>query len=98
MQRFAEEGPTAEELADAKTYLTGSYALRFDSNTKIAGQLLAIQEDKLGIDYVNRRNALIEALTLEQVKAQAKRITKPDKLIITIVGRPVGIKPTGDQG
>jgi zinc protease len=98
MQHFAEEGPTADELADAKTYLTGSYALRFDTNTKIAGQLLAIQEDDLGIDYVNRRNALIEAVTLDEVKAEAKRITRPDKLIITIVGRPVGIKATGDQG
>jgi zinc protease len=98
MRRFAEEGPTAEELADAKTYLTGSYALRFDGNTKIAGQLLGIQEDDLGIDYVNRRNTLIEAVTLDQVKAQARRITLPDKLIITIVGRPVGIKATGTQG
>jgi zinc protease len=98
MARFAAEGPTAEELADAKTYLTGSYALRFDSNTKIAGQLLGIQEDGLGIDYVNRRNALIEAVTLDQVKAEARRLTLPDKLIITIVGRPVGVKATGDQG
>jgi zinc protease len=98
MRRFAQEGPTAEELADAKTYLTGSYALRFDSNTKIARELLGIQEDGLGIDYVNRRNALVEAMSLDEVKAQARRITRPDKLIITIVGRPVGIKATGDQG
>ena len=97
-QRYADQGPTAEELADAKTYLTGSYALRFDSNTSIAAQLVGIQEDDLGIDYVNRRNSLIEAVTLDQVKAQAKRITHPDKLIITIVGRPAGIKATPKQG
>jgi zinc protease len=98
MRRFAEEGPTAEELAEAKTYLTGSYALRFDTNTKIAGQLLGIQEDNLGIDYVNRRNGLIEAVTLDQVKAQARRLIHPDKLIITIVGRPAGIKASAKQG
>jgi zinc protease len=98
MRRYAEEGPTAEELNDAKTYLTGSYALRFDTNRKIASQLIGIQEDDLGIDYVNRRNGLIEAVTLDQVKAQARRLTLPDKLIITIVGRPAGIKATGDQG
>ena len=91
MKKFGEEGPTAEELAETKTYLTGSYALRFDSNSKIANQLLAIQQDNLGIDYVNKRNGLIEAVTLDQAKAQAKRISEPDKLIVTVVGKPEGI-------
>ena len=96
MKRFAEEGPTAQELADVKTYLTGSYALRFDSNAKIAQQLLGLQEQNLGIDYVNKRNGLIEAVTLEQAKAQAKRLTRPDDLIVTIVGRPEGIKTSSN--
>ena len=98
MKKFADEGPTAAELADAKTYLTGSYALRFDSNTKLAGQLLGIQQTNLGIDYVNRRNGLIEAVTLDEVKAQAKRITLPGQLTTIVVGRPAGIKPSGNQG
>ncbi len=98
MQRYASEGPTAQELADAKTYLTGSYALRFDSNSKIASQLLGIQQDHLGVDYVNRRNGLIDAVTLEQVKDQARRLVRPDDMIITIVGRPVGITGSGSSG
>jgi zinc protease len=97
MKKFAEEGPTPAELAETKTYLTGSYALRFDSNAKIANQLLAIQQDNLGIDYVNRRNGLIEAVTLEQVKAQAKRISQPDRLIVTVVGKPEGIATSSAQ-
>lgn len=91
LKRMAEEGPTAAELAEAKTYLTGSYALRFDSNAKIAGQLLGIQQQSLGIDYIARRNALVEAVTLEQVKVQAKRLLDADSLIVTIVGRPEGL-------
>lgn len=98
LKRMAETGPTAEELADAKTYLTGSYGLRFDSNTKIAGQLLGIQEDDLGIDYVNRRNAMIEAVTQDQAAAQARRLIHPDSLRITIVGRPEGVKTEGGSG
>jgi zinc protease len=98
MRRFAEEGPTAAELEEAKTYLTGSYALRFDSNSKIAGQLLSIQEENLGIDYVTKRNDLVNAVTLEDVKAQAKRIIAPGKLIITIVGRPQGVSATANEG
>jgi zinc protease len=91
MKKFAEEGPSASELADTKTYLTGSYALRFDSNSKIASQLLAIQQDNLGIDYINRRNGMIDAVTLDQAKVQAKRISEPGKLIVTVVGKPDGI-------
>jgi len=93
MKRFAEEGPTQRELDEAKTYLTGSYALRFDSNTKIASQLLAIQQDNLGIDYINKRNGMIDAVTLDQLKAQAKRLIDPEKMIVTVVGRPKGLGP-----
>ncbi|MFZ5673312.1 MAG: M16 family metallopeptidase [Pseudomonadota bacterium] len=96
MKKFADEGPTAAELAETKTYLTGSYALRFDSNAKIASQLLAIQQDNLGIDYINRRNGMIEAVTLDEAKAQAKSISNPDKLIVTVVGKPVGIAPSAN--
>jgi zinc protease len=98
IKRFSEEGPSGQELADAKTYLIGSYALRFDSNTKIAGQLLGLQQDNLGIDYINTRNSKIEAVTLEQVKEQARRLLHADKLTITIVGKPVGVAASGTSG
>jgi zinc protease len=90
-RRMAEEGPTASELAEAKTYLAGSYALRFDGNATTASQLLGIQQDNLGLDYIATRNARVEAVTLEQVKAQAKRLLHGDKLIVTVVGRPEGL-------
>jgi zinc protease len=98
LRTMADEGPSQAELDDMKTYLTGSYALRFDSNNKIASQLLGIQQQNLGIDYVNKRNSLVEALTLDDVKAQAKRLIHADRLITTIVGRPVGVKSTGSGG
>jgi zinc protease len=91
LAKMAAEGPTAAELEEAKTYLTGSYALRFSSNAAIARQLLGLQQQDLGIDYVEKRNALVEAVTLEQVKAQAKRLLHPDRLIVTVVGRPEGL-------
>jgi zinc protease len=92
LKRFATEGPTPRELQDAKTYLTGSYALRFDSNQKIADQLLSIREQELGIDYVEKRNSLIEAVTLEDVKRVAKRLIDADTLVFTVVGKPEGLK------
>ncbi len=91
LQRMATGGPTEEELKNAKTYLTGSYALRFDSSSKIAGQLLGIQLEGLGIDYPVKRNGLIEAVTIEDIKRVADRLLKPGNLIVTIVGRPEGV-------
>ncbi len=89
---FAETGPTQAQLDEAKTFLTGSYGLRFSSNSAIATQLLGIQQENLGIDYVERRNALVEAVTLDQVKEQARRLLHPDRLIVTVVGKPEGLK------
>ena len=98
LKKLADEGPTQAELDDVKTFLTGSYALRFDTNDKIAGQLLGILEEDLGIDYINKRNAMVEAITLDQVKAQAKRLLHSEHLIVTVVGKPDGLKSTGTGG
>ena len=84
----AENGPTEKEVENAKRYLTGSYALRFDTSPKIASQLLWIQVEGLGIDYIKKRNSLIEAVSLEDLKRVAKRLLKPEDLLITIVGKP----------
>jgi zinc protease len=89
LRRLAEQGPTAEELASAKSHLTGAYALRFESSSGIANQLLWIQIEDLGIDYVNQRNQQIEAVTLKDIKRVAKRLIEADRLITTIVGKPV---------
>lgn len=91
LAKMAAEGPTQAELDEAKTYLTGSYALRFTSNAAIAGQLLGLQQQGLDIGYVERRNALVSAVTLDQVKEQARRLLHPDRLIVTVVGKPEGL-------
>lgn len=87
IRRLATEGPTADELDKAKSYLKGSYALNFDTSTKIANLLVQIQLDELGIDYVERRNGLIEAVTLNDVKRVAKRLLDGG-ILVTVVGRP----------
>ena len=92
IRQIADKGVTQEDLDNAQSYLTGSYALRFDTSSKIASQLLAIQIEDLGIDYVNRRNALISAVSLDDVKRVAQRLLKPERLIVAIAGQPKGIE------
>jgi len=95
LHRMAEKGPSAKELKNAKQYLTGSYALRFDTSSKIASQLLWIQIENLGKDYIDTRNEKIESVTLADIRRVAKRLLKADGLIVTIVGKPsdVAVKP-----
>jgi zinc protease len=96
IRRMVEQGPTADELAKAKAYLKGSYALAFDTSSKIANQLLHIQLDDLGIDYVDRRNGLIDAVTLDDAKRAAKRLAEGG-MFVTVVGRAkqIGGKDSG---
>lgn len=92
--RMREEGITAEELEGAKKYLTGSYALNFDTSPAIAAQLLAIRLENFGPDYIEKRNGYIEAVTLEQVNDVARRLLKPEALSWVVVGRPAGVTTT----
>jgi zinc protease len=87
IRRLAETGPTEEELAKAKSFLIGSYALRFDTSGKIAAQLVQIQLDDLGIGYIDKRNSLVEAITMADVKRVAKRLLEGG-MLVTVVGRP----------
>ncbi len=98
IRRMAEDGPTEAELASAKSYLIGSYALRFDTGAKIADQLIGIQKANLGIDYINDRNGMIEAVTIEEVRRVARNLLNVDGLITTIVGRPVGVTEVNAGG
>lgn len=85
-RKIRDGGPTQEELNDAKQYLTGAWPLRFTSTGSIADILLAVQRDNLGLDYIDKRNSLIEAVTLDQARDFARSFYDPDNLVVVIVG------------
>jgi zinc protease len=85
---LAENGVTRDELDDAKTYLTGSFPLDLTSTDRIASILVSMQRENLGIDYLDQRNAAIEAVTLESVNALAARLLDADALTTVVVGNP----------
>jgi zinc protease len=88
IRQIAADGPSADELAKAKSYLIGSFPLRFDTSGKIASQLLEIQIENLGIDYIDRRNGLIQAVSADDVRRAAARFLTDARLLVTLVGRP----------
>jgi len=94
IRRLAEEGPTEEELAKSKSFLTGSYALSFDTSSKIAAQLVQIQREGLGIDYIDKRNSLVQAVTMADVKRVARRLLDAG-MLVTVVGRPQVVPAKG---
>ena len=89
--KIAEVGVTQAELDQAKTYLTGAYPLRFDGNGPIANILVGMQMQRLSTDYVNTRNASVNAVTLEEINRLIKRVYLPDELHFTVVGQPEGL-------
>ncbi|MEO1200498.1 MAG: pitrilysin family protein [Pseudomonadota bacterium] len=89
--RLIEEGLSAEDVEAAKDFLKGSYALRFTTSSSIATQLLQIQIEDLGIDYVNTRNDLIDAVTAEDATRAARRLLGDGSLWVVTVGQ----MPTG---
>lgn len=95
-KRMADEGPTPDELAAAKAFLKGAYALNLDSSGKIAAQLTQIQLDNLGIDYIQRRSGLIDAVTIADAKRVAKRLYGGG-MLVTVAGQPKGLTSSGTE-
>lgn len=91
MTKIVESGVTEQELSDAKAYLTGSYPLGFDSNAKIAGNMMSVRQQELGVDYFDRRNAAVSEVTLEDVNRVAAEYLKPENFYYVVVGEPQGL-------
>jgi zinc protease len=91
VRRFADAGPTEDELDKAKKFLVGSYALRFDTSTKIASQLVHLQMDGFEPSYLDERNGRIDAVSLDDCKRAARKLLGDGGLLVTMVGRPEGV-------
>ena len=95
LERLGREGVSEQELADAQTFLNGSFPLRLSSGGRIANILVSIQLHDLGIDYIDRRADLINAVTVADVRRVAQRLLDADDLIVVVVGDPEGLDGDG---
>jgi zinc protease len=89
--RLRDNGITEQELADAKTYLTGALALSLDSSGAVASLLRGLQTDHLPRDFLDHRAELIGAVTAADVNRVAHRLLRDDAMTTVVVGKPVGL-------
>lgn len=85
---FCANGPTAEELNDARDYLTGSLALGLETNDGIAGTLLGIERYGLGLDYISRYPAIIRGISAEQIVETARKYLSTEDYVLVTAGPP----------
>ncbi len=96
-KQFAEDGVSEDELADSKTFLIGSFPLRFAGSMRLASLLTTIRLENLGIDYLDRRAGLIEAVSREDVNRLVRELLAGDSLRFVVVGKPVGCAPANER-
>ena len=89
LTNLSQNGTNESELSDTKRFLVGSFVVKLDDNNSIANFLNMMQLHHLGIDYINKRNNLINAVSVKQINEMAKRLLQLDKLQIIMIGKPI---------
>jgi zinc protease len=92
IERMRSRPVSDEELTSAKKYLTGSFPLRFDSDAEMVGFYSQVEFYGLGLDYPNRYDDLINAITKDDILRVAKKYLHPDEAIVVIVGNQADIQ------
>jgi zinc protease len=86
IELFRDEGPTDEEIDDARAYLTGSLVLGLETSDGIAGSLLGIERYGLGPDYIARYPEIIAAVDREQVTSAAQKYLSTEAYVLAVAG------------
>ena len=86
LRGYLKQGITADELKAAKQNITGGFPLRIDSNSDMVEYLAMIGFYKLPLDYLQRFDQRVEAVTSEQINDAFHRHLDPDDMVTVIVG------------
>lgn len=92
MLRLQTEKVGDKELADAKSYLTGSLPLSLTSTDDIAGIVLGMRTNDFPTDYLDTYAANINKVTADDLMRVAKRVLKPEVAVIVLVGKPQNVE------
>ena len=87
LKKIREEQVSDEELNDATSYLTGSFPLKLDTNSKISSYLVFIEFYNLGLDYFDAYKKKIEAVTKDDIIRVAKKYIDPENYVFVAVAK-----------
>ncbi len=85
IRRIRREPVTDEELSDAKSFLTGSFPMRIETSSRIAGFLVAVEFYELGSDYIDRYPEYINSITKENILRVAEKYLNPVNYVLVVV-------------
>jgi zinc protease len=91
LEMIAEEGVTEAELKAAKAFITGSFARSLEEPQTIAGFAISTAINNLPANFYANYLKNLEAVTLEEVNAAAKKYIKPNNANIIVVGKAAEI-------
>jgi zinc protease len=83
---FLREGPSEQELIEAKQNIIGGFPLRIDSNAKILEYLSTIGFYRLPLDYLDEFPKRVDAVTVTQIRDAFSRRIQLDHLVTVVVG------------
>ncbi len=86
LSAFAKRGATKSELQDSQDNFIGRLPLSLESNNGVAGALLNMERNHLGLDYLQRYADLVRRITRDEVQAVAEKYIDPSRLVIASAG------------
>jgi zinc protease len=92
LEKMRNHGPTAQELQAAKTYLSGLFPLRFETNDAVAGAIAEIRLYNLGDDWVERYRERLAHVSLDEVRRVAKKYLLAAPPTLVVVGNAGAVR------
>ena len=91
VRQLGADGPTEVEMDETREYLIGSIPRMFETNPSIAAFLQTSEQFGLGLDYDQRLPALLQAVTIDEVRAAAAEVLVPERAAVAVAG-PVDLE------
>ncbi len=86
VRQLGAEGPTSVEMEESRLYLIGSIPRLFETNESIAAFLQASEQFGLGLDYDQRLPALLQSVTIDEVRSAAAEVLVPERAAVAVAG------------
>lgn len=86
VRRITAELVSDQDLADNKANFTGRLPLTLEGNEGVASSILNMEMYNLGLDYLRNYEAMINAITREQVQLAAHKYLSPAAYALAVAG------------